>query len=53
MSGWRTAHAFALEAAKREILDCHDADKLQKLCLNLLMQIEAQKDMIGELLLKS
>jgi len=52
MSGWRTAHAFALETAKREILHCHDTDKLQKICLNLLLQVEAQKDMIGELLLK-
>ena len=52
MSDWRTAHAFGLEMAKREIQACTDLDKLKSLTLNLLLQNEAQKEMLGQLLLE-
>ena len=52
MSDWRTAHAFGLELAKREIQACSDLGKLKSLTLNLLLQIEAQREMLGRLLLE-
>ena len=48
---WRMAHAFQLEAAKREIEACSDVQKLQGVALNLMMQVEAHKEMIAKLLL--
>ena len=44
--------AFHIEAAKREIVACTDLKKLQEICLNLMQQVEHQKDMIGDLLLR-
>ena len=53
MDSWRMARAFHVEAAKREIAACTDLKKLQEVCLNLMLQVECQKDMIGELLLRN
>lgn len=47
------SRAFHIEAAKREIFGCTDLKKLQEVCLNLMLQVECQKDMIGELLLRN
>lgn len=52
MTEWRAAHAFALEAAKREIENCTDVKQLRKVCLNLLLQTEALKEMTQQLLLR-
>ena len=52
MDSWRMARAFHIEAAKREIAACTDLKKLQEVCLNLMLQVECQKDMIGDLLLR-
>jgi hypothetical protein len=49
---WQLSRAFMLEAAKREIVSCNDMEKLKDVCLNLMLQVEAQKRMIGTLLLK-
>jgi hypothetical protein len=48
---WRMAHAFQLEAAKREIEACTDVRRLQGVALNLMLQVEAHKEMIAKLLL--
>lgn len=48
---WQLSRAFSLEAAKREIERCTDLEKLKDVCLNLMLQVEAQKDMIGTLLI--
>ena len=45
------AHAFQLEAAKREIEACTDVRRLQGVALNLMLQVEAHKEMIAKLLL--
>ena len=52
MADWRLAHAFTIEAAKREIESCTDLKKLQDVCLNLMLQVEALKEMTGQLLLR-
>lgn len=52
MTDWRMAHSFAVESAKREIMSCTDLEQLRKVCVNLLLQTEALKEMAGELLLK-
>lgn len=52
MDSWRLSRAFHIEAAKREISSCTDLKKLQEVCLNLMLQVECQKDMIGDLLLR-
>jgi len=52
MDSWRLSRAFHIEAAKREINSCTDLKKLQEVCLNLMLQVECQKDMIGKLLLR-
>ena len=52
MAEWRMAHAFQLEAAKREIEACSDVQKLRDVCLNLLLQTEALREMTGQLLLR-
>jgi len=41
-----------LEAAKREIASCNDVEKLRDIAINLMLQVEAQKNMIGTLLLR-
>ena len=51
MNDWHTAREFAVEAAKREIMRCDDVDKLRHLCLNLMLQTEALKEMVGDMLL--
>ena len=48
----RLARAFNVEAAKREIEACTDPKKLQVICINLMLQVETQRDMIGKLLLR-
>lgn len=52
LKNWQMSREFHLEAAKREIMACQDLEKLQKMCMNLLLQAEAQKDLIGTLLLR-
>lgn len=49
---WRTAHAFTLEASKREIQACDDVEKLRQIAINLMLQTEALQQMIGTLLLR-
>ena len=45
-SGWPTSKAFTLERSKREIKACTDVEKLQDLCIQLMLQVEATKEMI-------
>ena len=49
---WHLSRAFHIEAAKREIASCNDMNKLKDVCLNLMLQVEAQRDMIGQLLVR-
>ena len=49
---WHLGRAFQVEAAKREIERCDDVPKLRDVCINLMLQVEAQRDMIGQLLLR-
>jgi len=51
MNDWHTAREFAVEAAKREIMRCDDVEKLRYLCFNLMLQTEALKEMVGDMLL--
>lgn len=51
MNDWHTAREFAVEAAKREIMRCDDVEKLRYLCFNLMLQTEALKQMVGNMLL--
>lgn len=51
-ANWSTARAFILEKSKREIKSCTDVDKLQELCISLMMQVEATKDMILSLMIE-
>lgn len=51
MNDWHTAREFAVEAAKREIMRCDDIEKLRYLCFNLMLQTEALKEMVGDMLL--
>lgn len=44
------SHEFFLERAKRDIRECGDIDCLRSLCLCLLQQAEAQRDMLKQLL---
>lgn len=41
-----------MEAAKREIYACEDVDRLRDVALNLMLQVEALRDMTAELLLR-
>lgn len=50
MTEWNLSKAFAIEAAKREIYACEDVEKLQGLCVNLMLQTESLREMIGNLL---
>jgi len=52
MEDWRTTHALHLEIAKREIQCCEDLEKLKQVTLNLLLQNESQREMLGRLLLR-
>jgi len=47
------SRAFTIEAAKREINACQDIDKLRAVTLNLMLQVEALRDMTKQLLLRS
>lgn len=44
---------FLIEASSREIQACTDVEKLRKLCLNLMLQTEALRDMVSDLLLRA
>jgi len=48
----RLSRAFTVEAAKREIYACEDVDRLRDVALNLMLQVEALRDMTAELLLR-
>ena len=52
MNDWHSSHAFHIERAKREIEACSDTEQLRALCLNLLLQAETQREMLGQLLLR-
>lgn len=41
-----------MEAARREVNACTDIEKLKCLTLNLMLQVEALRDMTKELLLR-
>ena len=47
------SRAFTIEAAKREINACQDIDKLRSITLNLMLQVEALRDMTKQLLLRA
>jgi hypothetical protein len=49
---WRLARSFTLESHKREIEACDDVEKLRSVCVNLMLQAEALREMVGDLLLR-
>ena len=51
MNDWRTAREFAVGAAKREIMRCDEVGRLRHLCFCLMLQTEALKEMVGDMLL--